>query len=107
MMYNEHPSTRSLNALPRRRSAGILTSPCGGREPPLGLGKRPLFQRPEYDTRHTVPFPSSVTSSAPSCATATLTGLPHTLSCSSTNPVRKSTYSPVGTPFLMRTRTTL
>jgi len=40
-------------------------------------------------------------------ATATPTGRPQTLWLSTTNPVRKSSYSPVGTPWSSRTRTTL
>ena len=64
-------------------------------------------QWPIWEMRHNVPLLSSVTSNAPSCATATPTGRPQTLWLSTTNPVRKSSYSPVGTPWFSRTRTTL
>ena len=58
-------------------------------------------------TRKIVPFASSLTSSAPSRATATPTGRPHTVVLSITKPVMKSSYSPVGLPPFMRTRITL
>jgi hypothetical protein len=58
-------------------------------------------------TRKIVPFASSLTSSAPSWVTATPAGRPQTLSPSRTNPVRKSSYSPVGWPSFKRTRMTL
>ena len=58
-------------------------------------------------TRKTVPFASSLTRSAPSRVTATPPGLPHALSLSTTKPVMKSSYSPVGLPSFMRTRITL
>ena len=43
--------------------------------------------------------PSSETKSAPSFATETPTGRPHTSPSGVTKPVRKSTYSPVGDAF--------
>src|ERR1041385_9217271 len=60
-----------------------------------------------YTTRHTVPLPSSVTNNAPSCATVTPTGRPQTFLLSTTKPVRKSSYCPVGTPSFSSTRMTL
>jgi hypothetical protein len=54
-----------------------------------------LPQRAWYDTRHTVFEPSSLTKSAPSLATVTPTGRPQTSPSGLTNPVRKSSYSPV------------
>jgi hypothetical protein len=51
--------------------------------------------------------PSSATSNAPSAATVTPAGRPQTSRSSSTMPVMKSWYSPVGTPFFIMTRTTL
>ena len=44
---------------------------------------------------------------APSLATATPTGRPHTVVSLTTKPVAKSSYSPVGTPSLVITRITL
>ncbi len=58
-------------------------------------------------TRQIVPLPSSLTRSAPSCATATLTGRPQTRSSSTTKPVRKSSYAPSGTPSRRWMRMTL
>lgn len=60
-----------------------------------------------YATRQIVLLPSSETSKAPSCATVMPTGRPQTVPSSMTNPVRKSSYSPVGLPFFMKARTTL
>jgi hypothetical protein len=57
--------------------------------------------------RQIVPLPSSDTSKAPSRETATPTGRPHTSESPITNPVTKSSYSPVGTPSLSRMRMTL
>jgi hypothetical protein len=37
-----------------------------------------MFYSPRYEIRQIVPFPSSLTSSAPSCATVTPTGRPQT-----------------------------
>ena len=53
-------------------------------------------------TRKIVPLASSLTSSAPSCVTATPAGRPQALSLSTRNPVMKSSYSPVGLPLLRR-----
>jgi hypothetical protein len=61
----------------------------------------------QYLIRQIVPLASSDTRSAPSCATATPTGLPHTSESLMTNPVRKSWYTPVGDPSFRRTRMTL
>src|SRR3979490_465951 len=47
-----------------------------------------------------VPLPSSDTSSAPSCATATPTGRPHTSESLITNPGRKTLVFPRGYPVL-------
>ena len=47
-----------------------------------------------------LPFASSDTSNAPSFATVTPTGRPHTCPSSITKPVRKSSYSPVTTAVL-------
>src|SRR5258708_3605681 len=57
--------------------------------------------------RQIVPLASSDTRRAPSLATATPTGRPHTVESLTTNPVAKSSYSPVGTPSFMITRITL
>ncbi len=61
----------------------------------------------QWVIRQIVPLASSDTRSAPSCATATPTGLPHTSESPATNPVRKSWYSPVGDPSFRRIRITL
>ncbi len=55
-------------------------------------------QRRVEAIRQTVPWPSSVTSRAPSCATVMPTGRPQTLRSSTTKPVMKSSYWPVATP---------
>src|SRR5688572_919555 len=60
-----------------------------------------------YAMRHIVPLASSVISKAPSRATATPTGRPQTLRSVVTNPVRKSSYRPVGIPLFNGIRTTL
>ena len=57
--------------------------------------------------RQIVPLASSDTRSAPSCATVTPTGLPHTSESLMTKPVRKSWYSPVGDPSFRGIRMTL
>ena len=62
---------------------------------------------PLYDTRQIEPLPSSLTSSEPSCVTATPTGRPQTLLSSPTKPTRKSSYAPVGLPSFITRRTTL
>jgi hypothetical protein len=62
---------------------------------------------PVYATRQTVPEASSVTINAPSLATATPTGRPHTLPSFVTKPTRKSSNSPVALPSLIGTRMTL
>jgi hypothetical protein len=49
-------------------------------------------------TRQIEPDASSLTSSDPSAATVTPTGRPQTSPLSSTNPVRKSSYSPLACP---------
>ena len=54
---------------------------------------------PTYVTRQTLLEASSVNTSEPSLATVTPTGRPHTLASSTTNPVTKSSYSPVAFPF--------
>ena len=54
-----------------------------------------------------MPFASSLTSSAPSRVTARPAGRPQTVALSSTKPVMKSSYPPVGLPAFMRTRITL
>jgi hypothetical protein len=64
---------------------------------------RALPSRPEsyfsvYATRQMVFDPSSVTSSDPSGATVIPTGRPQTLPLGSTNPVTKSSYSPLAWP---------
>ncbi len=78
------------------------------------LGDQParpgaVTQQPGYlrVTRKMDPFASSLTSSAPSRVTATPAGRAQTVSLSSTKPVTKSSYSPVGLPSFMRTRITL
>src|SRR5262249_49401296 len=53
-----------------------------------------------------VPFPSSLTRRAPSCATATPTGRAQTEESFTTKPVMKSSYSPVGIPSFRRARIT-
>src|SRR5688572_3384599 len=62
---------------------------------------------PTKTTRQIVFDPSSLTSSEPSCATSTPTGRPHTSPAGVTNPVMKSSNSPLGTPFFCGTRMTL
>src|SRR6185437_6527362 len=61
----------------------------------------------EYEIRYTTFEPSSLRSSAPSGATTVATGRPHALPSSAMNPTRKSSYSPVGSPFFILTRTIL
>jgi hypothetical protein len=73
---------------------------------PLSARGMRRTEQPEEKTsfqcviRQIVPLASSDTRSAPSRATATPTGLPHTLESLMTNPVRKSWYPPVGDPSL-------
>src|SRR5215468_11112591 len=59
------------------------------------------------EMRQIVPLASSDTRRAPSLATATPTGRPHTVVSLTTKPVAKSSYSPVGAPSLVITRITL
>src|SRR5687768_5896879 len=57
--------------------------------------------------RYTRFAPSSLSSREPSFSTVSATGRPQGLPSSAMNPVRKSMYSPVGSPFTMGTCTTL
>src|SRR5689334_12432454 len=68
--------------------------------------KRQPDYLPSYVTRQMEPDASSLTSNDPSFATATPTGRPHTLPSGVTNPVRKSSYSPVAFPSFTGTRMT-
>src|SRR3954471_7832409 len=74
---------------------------------PLPQGARVHLHRGTLVTRQIDPLPASDTSSAPSFATATPTGRPHTSVSLTTNPVTKSSYSPVGLPSFIRIRITL
>src|SRR5690606_4039394 len=60
-----------------------------------------------YEMRYTMFAPSSLSNSEPSCATLMATGRPQALPSSAIKPVRKSMYSPVGSPLTIGTCTTL
>src|SRR5205085_8658334 len=100
----------------RRRAApalSILRGPTPLCHPPRSTDEGALVAgihrcyRPPYAIRQTQFPPSSVTSIAPSAAVVTPTGRPHTVPAGVTKPVRKSWYSPVGTPRFNGTRITL
>ena len=64
----------------------------------------PPGYRPTYEIRQIRFAPSSVTRNAPSFATVTPTGRPHTFPSGVTKPVMKSSYKPAGVPLWMGTR---
>ena len=96
--------SRTRSRLAAGTSAGSLSAPWS-RWPSQVTKTRSSSHRGVI--RQIVPSPSSETSNAPSCATATPTGRPQTSESLTTKPVTKSWYSPVGTPSLRRMRMTL
>src|SRR3954453_4491398 len=73
----------------------------------LPQGARVHLHRGTLVTRQIVPLPPPDTSSDPYFATATPTGRPHPSVSLTTNPVTKSSYSPVALPSFIRMRITL
>src|SRR5262249_25688650 len=86
---------------PRDRHREIARRSC-----PVELQHRGGYL-PAYATRQIAFDPSSLPSSEPSDASVTPTGRPHTFASSTTKPVTKSSYSPVGLPSVSGTRITL
>src|SRR5262249_38929581 len=88
------PTLTPPPAPPRHR--GVHTRPCpagyGGGEAIVAASRpRPMLSHfPLYVTRYTTPLPSSLNSTAQSCAKATSTGRPHTFSSPVVKPTTKS-----------------